>query len=86
MKDMRFMSRDGELGEVPEASIADAAQLPGKPKLEALYTPQEIADALGVSRAMVYKLVKEGELEGVHIGRSVRIRPESYMRYLDDRA
>lgn len=86
MKDMRLMSRDGEIDKVPEVPVREDGQLPGKPVLEPLYTPQEIADALGVSRAMVYKLVKEGELEGVHIGRSVRIRPESYMRYLDDRS
>lgn len=48
-----------------------------------LLTPKRVAAKLQISTAMVYKMVREGELEALHIGRLVRIRPESYERLLD---
>lgn len=84
MKDMRLMTRDGEMDKVPEVAVTKDGQLPEKPKLEILYTPHEIADAMGISVDMVYKLVREKRLDSVHVGRSVRIRPEAYERYLDE--
>ena len=42
----------------------------------------EVAQYLGVSRAMAYKLMQSGEIRSVHIGRSVRTRPESLKEYL----
>lgn len=56
------------------------------PEPVGLLTPKDIAQRLSVSDAMVYKMVREGDLEAVHIGRLVRIRPESYERLLDERS
>lgn len=50
-----------------------------------LLTPKHIAKKLNVSDAMVYKMVREGKLGAVHIGRLVRIKPESYARLLEER-
>ena len=36
---------------------------------ELLLTPQHVAQRLQVSIDMVYKLVREGDLEAIHIGR-----------------
>ena len=47
-----------------------------------LLLPEYVAGKLGVSRSMVYKLVQTGELEAVHIGRLVRISPDSYKRLI----
>ncbi len=41
-----------------------------------LLTPSEAANALRVSRTTLYTLVQRGELIAVHIGRSLRFRPE----------
>lgn len=51
-----------------------------------LMTPKEMASLLRVSTATVYKLVREGTLDAVRIGRLVRFRPEHYQKLLDDSA
>ncbi|WP_206214790.1 MULTISPECIES: helix-turn-helix domain-containing protein [unclassified Adlercreutzia] len=43
-----------------------------------LLSPEEVALLLQVSKSMVYKLVRGGRLEAVHVGRLVRIAPKSY--------
>lgn len=43
-----------------------------------LMMPEEVAELLSVSKGMVYKLVRTGKLEAVHIGCLVRIPHESY--------
>lgn len=53
---------------------------------ELLLTPQHVAQRLQVSIDMVYKLVREGDLEAIHIGRLLRIKPESYEKLLDELA
>lgn len=50
---------------------------------ELLLTPKIVAKRLQISIDMVYKLVREGDLEAIHIGRLLRIKPESYEELLD---
>lgn len=38
-----------------------------------LYRPEEAADALGLSRATIYELLRSKELDSITIGRSRRI-------------
>jgi excisionase family DNA binding protein len=38
-----------------------------------LYTPQEVAEIMSISRSQVYNLMNSNQLESVHIGRSRRI-------------
>jgi excisionase family DNA binding protein len=47
-----------------------------------LYTPEEAALALGVSRCKVYELIADGSLFSVKIGRSRRIPVEALHRYV----
>ena len=47
-----------------------------------LLTAEDVAQELSVSRAMAYKLMQSGEIRVVHIGRSVRTRPECLEEYL----
>ena len=42
-------------------------------ELPILYTPVQTARIMGISRSQVYNLLKSGELNSVHIGRSRRI-------------
>lgn len=46
----------------------------------------EVAAKLKVCKATVYKMVRNGEIEAVHIGRLVRITPEGYRQLLDRRS
>lgn len=51
------------------------------PKL--LYRLREAEEALGLSRTMVYRLVKRGELEQVKIGDATRITVESVQALIE---
>jgi excisionase family DNA binding protein len=43
---------------------------------KALYTPEEVAASLRVTRRTVYEWLKIGRLRGLRVGRGWRIRPE----------
>ena len=45
-------------------------------------TPEEVAEALKVSRPTVYQWVRQGKLESARFGRTVRITRESYDRFV----
>lgn len=40
---------------------------------EPVYTAQQIAEHLGISKATAYAMVRNGEIRAVHVGRRVRI-------------
>jgi len=42
-------------------------------QIPVLYTPQEVARIMSISRSQVYNLMNSNQLESVHIGRSRRI-------------
>ena len=42
-------------------------------KVPILYTPQDVAEIMSISRSQVYNLMNSNQLESVHIGRSRRI-------------
>ncbi len=46
------------------------------PSSDYLLTSAEAARALRIGRTAFYRLVREGKLTGVYIGRSVRFRPQ----------
>lgn len=48
-----------------------------------LLTVEEAADRLGIGRTLMYALVKNGEVESVHIGRLRRIPADALARYLE---
>ena len=45
-----------------------------------LFKYPEAATILGVSRGMIYKLVEQGQLRRVHIGKSSRVRADDVYR------
>jgi excisionase family DNA binding protein len=45
-------------------------------------TPIEAAELLAVSVKSVYKLASSGEVEALHVGRSVRIKADSLCDYI----
>jgi excisionase family DNA binding protein len=42
----------------------------------------EIAEKLNVSKSLVYKLIKQGDIRCVQIGSSLRVRPEDLEVYI----
>jgi excisionase family DNA binding protein len=48
-----------------------------------LYTLQEAADLLRISRTKLYELLDAHELESVHIGRSRKIPADALRAYVD---
>lgn len=50
-----------------------------------VFTTQQAAELLGVSRLTVVKLIEDGELEAIKVTRHKRIRLEDVIRYRDRR-
>jgi excisionase family DNA binding protein len=48
-------------------------------------TVNEVADLLRVSRMTVYRLIKQGELPALRVGRGYRLRDEDVQSYLIER-
>lgn len=48
-----------------------------------LFRPEEVADALGVSRSRVFELLAVDAIESVRIGRSRRISREALKAYVE---
>ncbi|BBB89789.1 MAG TPA: helix-turn-helix transcriptional regulator [Methylomusa anaerophila] len=49
-----------------------------------LYTPEEVAKTLRISRFTVYELIKRGELPAYRIGRSMRIEAVELEKYIQN--
>jgi excisionase family DNA binding protein len=48
-----------------------------------LLSVEEVARALRLGRSKTYELIASGELETVHIGRSVRVPVDAIERFVD---
>lgn len=48
-------------------------------------TVSEVAQVLRVSKMTVYRLIRQGDVPAVRIGRGFRIREDDVHRYLDSR-
>jgi excisionase family DNA binding protein len=50
-----------------------------------LMTVNEVADLLRVSRMTVYRLIKEGDMKALRVGRNYRLRVDDVDEYLSKR-
>ena len=50
-----------------------------------LLTVNEVADLLRVSRMTVYRLIKQGDMPSLRVGRGYRLREEDVHTYLNKR-
>lgn len=48
-----------------------------------VYSVEEVADKLGVTKNFVYKLLKDEELEGKKVARKWRVTENQLRRYLE---
>ncbi|MEW6406633.1 MAG: helix-turn-helix domain-containing protein [Chloroflexota bacterium] len=60
--------------------------MPTQQKLqgEHLLKGDEVARILNISRSQAYKLMQQGEIPTVRIGRSVRVRYESLWNFIEE--
>ncbi len=49
---------------------------------DVLYTPEELADILKISKYTIYEMIKKGDLKAHRIGRSLRISDQQLDRFL----
>ena len=49
---------------------------------EMLYTPEELSNILKLSRYTIYEMIKHGDIQAHHIGRSIRISQTQLELYL----
>lgn len=63
------------------APLAGASPLGG-----ALMTVAEVASALRVSKMTIYRLIRNGELAALRVGRSFRVPEPEFRAYLDTAA
>ena len=56
------------------------------PSIAKLLKADEVAELLSVSRSYVYKLMREGMIPSVPIGRAVRVRARDLMEFIDEKA
>ncbi|MGQ0670814.1 MAG: helix-turn-helix domain-containing protein [Actinomycetota bacterium] len=57
-----------------------------EPFVEARFvTVSEVASLLRVSRMTVYRLIRQGDLPAVRMGRALRLREDEVHRYIDGR-
>ena len=77
----------------PDGGYRRAAHLPynrrtlrREPFTEArLLTVNEVADLLRVSRMTVYRLIRQGDMAALRVGRNYRLREEDVHSYLNER-
>ncbi len=55
------------------------------PQPQPLMTIRQVQRVLGLSRSMVYLLIKRGELHAIHIGKAVRIKQSEIRRFVQAR-
>jgi len=49
-----------------------------------VFTPEEVAELLCVSRYTVYRLIEQGNIPSVHIGRLRRVRKVDLERWMEE--
>ena len=54
----------------------------GKMDLRLAYRPTEVADALGIGRTVVYRLIKEGRIRTLRVGTRIVVPREAILDFL----
>lgn len=75
-----------QLEEVPDESSGTSQRTESPPRL--LLTVEEAAERIGICRSNMFKLIRQGDVESVTIGRLRRVTPaalEAFVRRLSQR-
>lgn len=50
-----------------------------------IYTVQEIAEILGISRKTIQKYVRQGDIKAIRLGNQLRIKEQAFMDFLESK-
>ena len=53
-------------------------------RLPMLFSIEEVADILHIGRSTVFKLIKEGSIQSIKLGRSRRVPIDAMQNYVND--
>ena len=45
----------------------------------------DVANLLGISRSLAYRMMRTGEIQSIRFGRTIRVRPEALEKFLQAR-
>jgi len=76
------MSTSDAVDRLKETKDMSMHAVRGDGPAQRLLRVDEIADRLAVSRSMAWKLIAQGELRSLRIGRAVRVRPADLEAYI----
>ncbi len=51
-------------------------------EMPSLYTPNQVADYLHVSRGTIYSMISRNEIDSIKVGRSLRFTAQQVKEYL----
>ena len=51
--------------------------------IESLLTAREASQVLHINRYLIYRLVRDGDLPAIRVGRMVRFRPEDLREWIE---
>ncbi len=54
------------------------------PKIEKLLKGNDVARLLNISRSFAYLLMQTGHIPTVRLGRSIRVRPQDLVEYIEE--
>ena len=54
-------------------------------EMPSLYTPNQVADYLHVSRGTIYSLISRNEIDSIKVGRNRRFTADQVKEYLENR-
>ena len=66
--------------------IQDTTSITTNDRLTRLLTAGEISKILNISRSYPYKLIREGTIPSIRIGRAVRVRVPDLLTFIGDKA
>ncbi len=80
---LRFAANDGATAERGETTSRTTAGVVGPVEKRLVYTVEEAAQLLGISRSFAYESVQRGTIPSMRIGRRILVPKAALNRFLD---
>lgn len=67
----------------PNVNVGTNLEFNALDELPALLTPEQISKVLRVGKNQAYALINSGQIEGFRVGRGIRVKRESLLKFVD---